>query len=81
MVCGRGGIYGIHRGGINFGGLGLKDKFYGSSVSNVFEGSFNEEVTGEGKDISEGSFKYSTYDERKKLYSTASADWGAIGEK
>ena len=33
-----------------------------SSVSNVFEGSFTEEITGEGRDIAEGGFMYSAYD-------------------
>ena len=51
MVCGGGGLSGIHIGGRRFGGLGLQGQPDGSSVINILEGSFTEEVTGVGKDI------------------------------
>ena len=54
MVCGRGGLSGIHRGGIIFGGLGLQSQTDGSSVSNVLKVNFTEWVTGAGKAIFEG---------------------------
>ena len=46
MVCGRGSLSGLHRRGITFGGLGMQGNPDGSSVSNIFEGSFTEEGTG-----------------------------------
>ena len=65
-----------------FGGLGLQGQHEGSSVSNIFEGSSNEEGMGAGKAaIFEGGFKFAASEARKKLDSTASADWGAIGEQ
>ena len=51
MVCVRGGLYGIRRGGIIFGGLGLQGHPDGSSVSNTFEGSFTEDGAVAGKAI------------------------------
>ena len=51
MVCGRGGLSGICRGGRTFGGLGLQGHPDGSSVSNIFEGSFTEEGAVSGKAI------------------------------
>ena len=49
-------------------------------MSNIFEGSFNEEETGAGKDIFEGGFKFSASEARNKFDSTASSDQGLIGE-
>ena len=46
MVCGRGGLSGIHRRGRTFCGLGLQGKPDGYSLSNIFEGSFTEEGMG-----------------------------------
>ena len=51
VVCGRGGLSGICRGGRTFGGLGLQGHPDGSSVSNIFEGSFTEEGAVSGKAI------------------------------
>ena len=53
----------------------------GSSVSNIFEGSFTEEGTGAGKAIFEIGFKFAAYESRNKLDCTASADQGAVGEQ
>ena len=53
MVCGQGGISGICIGGRTFGGLVLQGHPGGSSVRNIFEGSFTEEGTGAGKVIFE----------------------------
>ena len=36
-ICGRGGLYGIHREGRKFGGLGLKGHSDGSSVRNILK--------------------------------------------
>ena len=44
-------------------------------------GSFTKEGTGSGRAIFEGGFKLSAYESKKKFYSTASADWGSIGEQ
>ena len=73
MVCGRGGISGLCIGGIKFGGLGLQDHPDGSSVSNIFEGSFTEYVTGSVKAIFEGGLKFSASGARKKFDNTNSA--------
>ena len=80
MVCGRGGISGLRRGGRTFGGLGLQGQPDGSSVSNIFEGPFTEEGTGAGKAIFEGGFKFADSEARKNFDITYSADQGAIGE-
>ena len=80
MVYGRGGLSGLRRGVRTFGGLGLQGQPDGLSVSNVFEGSFSEEVTGAVKAIFEGGLNFATSESRKKLYRTASTDRGAIGE-
>ena len=45
----------------------------GSSVRNIFEDSFTEEVTGSGKAIFEGAFKFSAFEAMKKFDSTSSA--------
>ena len=50
-------------------------------MSNIFEGSFTEEVTIAGNAIFEGVFKFAAPEARKKFDSTASADQGAIGEQ
>ena len=55
-------------------GLRLQGHSHGSSVRNIFEGLFTEEVTGSVKDIFEGGFKIAASEERKKLNSTASSD-------
>ena len=41
-----------------FGGLGLKGRPDGYSVSNIFESSFNEEVMVAGNAILEGGLKF-----------------------
>ena len=51
----------------------------GSSVRNIFEGSFNEGVMGSGKTIFEGGFRFASSAERKKFNSTASSDQGVLG--
>ena len=58
MICGQGDISGLCRGGRTFGGLGLQGQPDGSSVRNMFEGSFTEEGTGELKSNFEGLFKF-----------------------
>ena len=73
MVCGRGDLSGLHRGGRTFVGLGLKGQPDRSSVSNIFEGSFTEEGVGAGKAIFEGGLKFAASEERKNFDSTASA--------
>ena len=79
-VCGRGGIYVIHRGGRKFVGLVLQGQPDGSTVSNIFEGSFTEEGMGAGNSIFEGWFKFASYYPRKNYKGTDSAYQGAIGE-
>ena len=61
-----------------FSGLGLQGRPGGSSVSNIFEGSFTEEGTGAGKDIFKGGLKFTASEARKKFDNTASADREAI---
>ena len=72
MVCGKGGLSGLCIGGRTFGGLGLQDHSNVSLVSNIFEGSFIEEVKLSGKSIFEVGFKLAASEERNKLDSTAS---------
>ena len=62
----------LRRGGITFGGLGLKGEPAGSSERNIFEISYTEEVTGAGKAIFEVRFKFVASEARKKFDSTAS---------
>ena len=50
-------------------------------MRNIVEGSFAEELTVAGKYIFEGELKFAASEESKKFDSTASADWGAIGEQ
>ena len=78
MVCGRGGISELHRGGKIFGGLGLQGKTDGSSVINICKGSFTEDGTGSGKSIFEGGFKFSASEARRKFDSIDSAYQGDI---
>ena len=73
VVYGRGGLSGICRGSITCGGLGMKFQPDVSLVSNIFEGSFTEEVTGSGKSVFEVGFNFEASEARKKFYSTASA--------
>ena len=49
-------------------------------MSNIFEDSFTEEVTGAGKDIFEGGFKFASSEAGKKSNRTSSADRGEIRE-
>ena len=63
------------------GGLGLQGQPDGSSVSNIFEGSFTEEGTRARTDIFEGGLNFAAYEARKKFDSTASAYQGVIGER
>ena len=62
-----------------FGGLVLQSQPDGSSVINIFEGSFTEEGTVAVKYILEGGLKISDSEAREKFNSTALADRGAIG--
>ena len=78
MVCGRGGIYGLQRGVRTFGGLGLQGCPDESLVSNIFESSFTEDGTVPRNAIFEVEFNFAVSEARKKFYSTASADRGAI---
>ena len=71
MIYGRGGISGLRIEGRTFIGLGLNIQPYGSSVSNIFKGSFTEEAKGPGKAIFEGVFKFSASKARNKFDSTA----------
>ena len=48
-------------------------------MKNIIEISITEYETVAGKDISEEAFKFGASDARKNVYSTASADWEAIG--
>ena len=80
MVCEQGGLSELRRGGRTFGGQGLQGQPYGYSVSNIFEDSFNEEVTGEGNYIFELGFKFLASKERKNLNSIASEERGLIGD-
>ena len=81
MVRGQGGLSGLLRRGRTFGGLGLQYQPDGSSVINIFEGSFTEEGTGSGKAIFEGGLKFSASKSRNNLGITDSADLGGIGEQ
>ena len=72
VVYGRGGLSVICRGSITCGGLGMKFQPDVSLVSNIFEGSFIEEVKLSGKSIFEVGFKLAASEERNKLDSTAS---------
>ena len=73
MVCGRGGLSGLYRGGRTFGGLGLQSQPDGSSVRNSFEDSCTAEGMGAGKAIFNGGFKFAASEASKKFDSTASA--------
>ena len=53
----------------------------GSSVRNISEVSFAEELTGAGKAIFEGGFKDSASEARKKFDVIASSDQVIIGEQ
>ena len=79
MTCGQGGLSGIHRGGITFGGLGMQGQLDGSSVSNISESSLNEYGRGAGKAIFEGGLKFAASGARNKFDSIASADRREIG--
>ena len=48
----------------------MKGHTGGSSVRNIFEGSFNEVGKVAGNDIFEGVFKFEASDSRKKFNST-----------
>ena len=56
-----------------FDRLGLQSHTDGSSVINLFEGSWTEEETKARKAIFEGGFKFAAYEARKKFNSTASS--------
>ena len=81
MVRVQGGISGLRIGGRTFFVLGLKDQLDGSSVRDIFEVSFTEDVKGAEKDIFEGLFRFSASVSRKMFDSTASEYQGAIGER
>ena len=65
MVCGQGGLSGLHRGGRTFGGLVLQGQTYGYSERNILEDSCTEEGMGSVKAIFEGGFKFSASEARK----------------
>ena len=65
MVCGKLGLSGFFIGSIKFGRLVLQGHPDGSSVRNIFEGSFTEEGMGAGEAIFEGGFKYAASEARK----------------
>ena len=50
-------------------------------MRNIFEDSFTEEVTGAGKAIFEGGFKFVASEARNKFDSTASSYQGEIEEQ
>ena len=81
MVCGKGGLSRLRRGGSTFGGLMLQGQPDEYSTRNVFEGLFTKEVTGPGKAVFKGRFKFAASKARNKLDITALADCGAIGEQ
>ena len=81
MVRGQGGLSGLLRRGRTFGGLGLQYQPDGSSVINIFEGSFTEEVTVEGNAVFEGGLKFVASGSNNNFNSTDSADQGVIGER
>ena len=81
MVCGQGGLFGIRRGGKTFGGLGLQGRLDGSSVRNIFEDSFTEELTVSRNYIFEGVFKFVSSVSRNNFDNTASENRGVIEEK
>ena len=58
VICGRGGIYVIHRGGRTFGGLVLQGQPDRSLEKNIFDGSCTEEGTVAGEAILEGGLKF-----------------------
>ena len=72
ILCVQGAHSGLHRGGRKFGGLGLQGQPDGYPARNIFKGSFTEDRTEAGKDISEGVFKYTASDSRKKFDRIAS---------
>ena len=58
VVCVKGGLYGLYIRVRMFGVYGLKFQPDTSSVRNIFEASFTEEVTGSGKAIFVGGFTF-----------------------
>ena len=64
MVCGQEVLYGLQRGGRTFDELVLQVQHYGSSVSNIFEGSFTEEGTGAVNSVFGGVFKFEASEAR-----------------
>ena len=74
MVCGQGGLSGLRRGGRTFGELGIQGPPEISSVRNILEGSFTEEVTVLGNGIFEGRLKFEASEARNNFNTTASAD-------
>ena len=50
-------------------------------MRNIFEGSFNEELTGPGKAIFEGGLKFAASKARNNFGITDSSDLGGIGEQ
>ena len=81
VVCERGGLSVIYRGGIPFGGLGLQGRPDGSSVRNIFEGSFTEEGMGSGNDIFERKLIFSASEARNNTKRTDLGDQRVIGER
>ena len=81
MIRGQGGRSGLHRGGKTFGGLGLQGQSDGSSVRNIFEGSFTEEVTVSVKAVFEVVLKFEASEAGKNFDRTDSVYKEEIGER
>ena len=60
--------------------LGMQGQPDGSSVI-IFKGSLTAYVTGPGKYIFEGGFKFAAFEARKEFNITDSEDWGEIVEQ
>ena len=67
MVYGQGGLSGLSRGVRIFCALGLQGQPDGSSVRNIFEGSFTEEQTGSGKATFKIGYKFSVSEARNNF--------------
>ena len=82
VVCGRGGLSGLHRGSRTFDRFCLQGQPNESSERTIFEYLYTEEVTGSGKAIFKGGFKFAASEARKNFNIPSSAvkreeDWSA----
>ena len=71
MVCGQGGLSGLHIGGRTLGRLGMQVHPEGYSVINNFEDLLTQEGTVLVKAVFEGGFNFSASESRKQSSSTA----------